>query len=184
MNPSTLFAKPAETHHEIHDLLKHRWSPRAFAATPVSKQDLHRLFEAARWSPSANNIQPWAFVVATQDNPEHFAKVAGLLNERNTRWATQSPVLVIALLNKNTPAGTPNAWAAYDLGQAVAHLSIQAQALGISLHQMAGFNSAGANEVLGIPESTVRGRLMRARQMLKEKIRAVMERNQQRGVGK
>ncbi len=151
MNSSTLFTKPAETHHEIHDLLKHRWSPRAFAATPVSQQDLKRLFEAARWSPSASNIQPWTFVVATQEDSERFAKVASLLNERNARWAAQVPVLVIAVLNKNTPAGAPNEWASYDLGQAVAHLSIQAQALGISVHQMAGFDRTGAHEKLGIP---------------------------------
>lgn len=151
MTPSTLFSKPAETLHEIHDLLKHRWSPRAFAAEPVSLQNLHRLFEAARWSPSANNSQPWAFVVATQNDPGHFARVAGLLNERNARWASKSPVLVITVLNKNNAAGAPNPWAAYDLGQAVAHLSVQAQALGLSVHQMAGFDRARAIETLGIP---------------------------------
>lgn len=148
---ASLHTKPADTHHDIHDLLRHRWSPRAFAATPVSHRDLYRLFEAARWSPSANNLQPWAFIVATQDDPERFARVAGLLNERNSRWASRSPVLAIAVLNKTNPSGASNAWAAYDLGQAVAHLSIQAQALGISVHQMAGFDRVGAHETLGIP---------------------------------
>jgi len=146
------FAKPAASQHEIHHLLRNRWSPRAFAATPVSEQDLKRLFEAARWSPSANNQQPWAFVVAQKDDPERFAKVAGLLNDRNSRWATRAPVLAIAALNKNNASGAPNAWAAYDLGQAVAHLSIQAQALGLAVHQMAGFDRVGAHEALGIPE--------------------------------
>jgi len=151
MSTSTLFTKPADADHDIHELLQHRWSPRAFAAKPVSEQDLKRLFEAARWSPSANNFQPWAFVVATQDDPEAFAKAAGLLNERNARWAAQSPVLVIAVMNTKLPTGDPHPWAAYDLGQAVAHLSVQAQALGLVVHQMAGFNAAGAHEALGIP---------------------------------
>jgi RNA polymerase sigma-70 factor (ECF subfamily) len=43
--------------------------------------------------------------------------------------------------------------------------------------------SVEIGEVLRIPESTVRGRLLRARQMLKEKIQAMMERKQNHGVG-
>ena len=153
MNANTLLTKTADTLHEIHDLLKQRWSPRAFSSAPVPHHALKKLFEAARWSPSASNIQPWAFVVATQNDPEAFSRVAGLLNPNNARWAAKSPVLIIAVLNKNNPAGAHNDWAAYDLGQAVAHLSVQAEALGLSVHQMGGFDRARAHEALGLPET-------------------------------
>jgi nitroreductase len=151
MNANTLLTKTADTLHDIHDLLKQRWSPRAFSSTPIPAHALKKLFEAARWSPSASNIQPWAFVIATQQEPEAFSRVAGLLNPNNARWAAKSPVLVIAILNKKNPAGAPNDWAAYDLGQAVAHLSVQAEALGLSVHQMGGFDRTRAQEELGLP---------------------------------
>lgn len=151
MNTSALLTKTADTLHDIHDLLKQRWSPRAFSSSPVALHDLKKLFEAARWSPSASNIQPWSFVVATQDDAEAFSRLIGLLNPSNARWAVKSPVLMIAVLNKNNPAGAPNPWAAYDLGQAVAHLSVQAEALGLSVHQMGGFDRERAHDVLGLP---------------------------------
>ncbi len=48
--------------------------------------------------------------------------------------------------------GKPNDWARYDLGQSVAHLSIQATALGLHVHQMAGFSQDQARAAFGIPE--------------------------------
>ena len=60
--------KPANTDHPIHDLIRRRWSPRAFAARPVEAEKLASLFEAARWAPSSFNGQPWHYIVATKDD--------------------------------------------------------------------------------------------------------------------
>jgi nitroreductase len=48
--------------------------------------------------------------------------------------------------------GKPNPTHAYDLGQAVAHLSFQAHADGLHVHQMSGFDLRKAEEVFEVPE--------------------------------
>ncbi len=144
--------KFAKTEHTIHDLLKGRWSPRAFSSRSVEPARLLRLFEAARWSPSAANIQPWSFVVVTQEQPEIHQKLVEALTGQNPLWAGNAPVLVLAVTkpNPDRPAAKPYAY--YDLGQSVAHLSIQAEALGLQLHQMGGFDHEKALQVFEIPE--------------------------------
>lgn len=143
--------KPAPTNFPVHDLIRDRWSPRAFAAKPVEPAVLASLFEAARWAPSSNNEQPWAYLVATKDNPEDFAKTLSVLVEFNAGWAKNAPVLVLAVSRLNFPNGNPNRNAFYDTGAASTLLSIEATARGLSVHQMAGFDPAKAKQVFDIP---------------------------------
>ncbi len=143
--------KPAPTDHPVHDLIRHRWSPRAFADKPVEPAVLASLFEAARWAPSSNNEQPWAYLVATKDNAEDFAKMLSVLVEFNAGWAKSAPVLVIAVSRLNFPNGNPNRNAFYDTGAASALLSLEATERGLFVHQMAGFDPAKAKQVFEIP---------------------------------
>lgn len=144
--------KPAQTNYPIVDLLKNRWSPRAFSKRPVETETLLSLFEAARWSPSSSNTQPWFFIVVSPQSPDRFAKLLGTLGERNQQWAKDAPVLVLTIALRDRAPGKPNLWAGYDLGQSVAHLSIQASALGLSVHQMGGFDRLKAAEAFELPD--------------------------------
>jgi len=141
---------PAES--PIHDLIRERWSPRAFADKPVPHDALRSLFEAARWAPSSNNEQPWAYLVATKDDKENFAKTLGVLVEFNASWAKNAPVLALAVAKlafaKNN---APNRNAPYDLGAASAFLTVEATSRGIFVHQMAGFDPQKARQTFGIP---------------------------------
>src|SRR5260221_5568079 len=89
--------KPAPAHHPIHELIKHRWSPRAFSAQPVPPEILRSLFEAARWAASSNNEQPWAFLVTAADDKENPQRMVSTLVEFNQGWAKHAPVLAIAV---------------------------------------------------------------------------------------
>jgi nitroreductase len=144
--------KPAPTNFPVHNLIRDRWSPRAFAGKPVEPSVLASLFEAARWAPSSNNEQPWAYLVATKDDSENFAKTLSVLVEFNAAWAKDAPVLVIAVSRLNFQNGTPNRNAFYDTGAATALLSVEATARGLAVHQMAGFDHAKAKQVFEIPE--------------------------------
>jgi nitroreductase len=141
--------------HPIHALQRRRWSPRAFNPTrAVEPEKLRSVLEAARWAPSSNNEQPWAFIVATRDRPEEFATILGCLVERNQSWAKHAPVLMIACASlRFARNGNPNRHALYDLGGAVAHLTLEATALGLHLHQMAGFFPDKARETFAIPDT-------------------------------
>jgi nitroreductase len=144
--------KPAATEFPVHDLIRTRWSPRAFADKSVAPEVLASLFEAARWAPSCNNEQPWAFIVGSKEDPETFEKILGTLVEFNQGWASKAPVLAIAISQLDfAKNGQPNRNAQYDTGAAVSQLTTEAISQGLFVHQMAGFDAKKASEVFAIP---------------------------------
>src|SRR6478672_8523777 len=121
--------KHAEASHDILDVIRERWSPRAFdRARDVTLDDLKRLFEAARWAPSSFNEQPWRFVVASRAREaDAFAAILDTLDAFNRAWAQHAPVLVVvAVRSTMSRTGRPNQSAWYDAGQAVGFLTLQA----------------------------------------------------------
>ncbi|AKT37667.1 nitroreductase family protein [Chondromyces crocatus] len=143
---------PALTDHPIHELLVRRFSPRAFGPESVSTEQLLSLLEAARWSPSCANEQPWSYVVARREDTEAFARLLSCLVEKNQVWAKHAAVLMISVARTHFVKGekvNQHAW--YDVGQATALLTVEATAVGLRVHQMAGFDAAKAREVLRIP---------------------------------
>jgi nitroreductase len=145
--------KLAPNDYPIHDLLRRRWSPRAFADRPVEADKLRSLLEAARWAPSSFNEQPWAFLVATKDQPAEFAKVLSCLVEGNQAWAKLAPVLILGFAHlafeRNQQA---NRHAYHDVGQAAANLTFQATADGLAVHQMAGIQVDKIRSTFAVPE--------------------------------
>jgi nitroreductase len=137
----------------IHELLANRRSPRAFSQRHVESHKLVSLFEAARWSPSSANEQPWRFIVATKDDSRVFSSLVDSLMEGNRRWAERAPMLVLAVAQSTyTKTGHPYRHSWYDLGQSVALLSVEATALGLAVHQMGGFDADKARQLLSIPD--------------------------------
>ena len=145
--------KPAPTDVPIHELIRTRWSPRAFADKSVAPDVLRSVFEAARWAPSSNNEQPWAYLVATKEDADNFAKMLGTLVEFNQNWAKHAPVLALSVAHlKSSRDGKPNHVAQHDVGSASAQLTFEANSRGLFVHQMAGFDGNKARQVFGIPE--------------------------------
>jgi nitroreductase len=144
--------KPAPSDFPVHELIRDRWSPRAFADKSVPQDVLRSIFEAARWAPSSNNEQPWAYIVATKDNKENFDKMLSVLVEFNAQWARSAPVLALAIAKLTfAKNNAPNRNAQYDTGAASALLSVEATAQGLAVHQMAGFDPEKARQVFVIP---------------------------------
>lgn len=140
---------------ELLPLLRDRRSIRSYDETHVLPDDrLALLLEAARWCPSAGNSQPWAFLVGRRGDEPHRAFVE-LLAPSVRRWAPAASALVFTL---NQVASGPEEdalgysdYAQYDLGQAVAHLTVQASALGLGVHQFAAFDHDGLATLAGVP---------------------------------
>lgn len=144
--------KPAETQYPIHELLQRRWSPRAFSDQAVSPEVLRSLLEAARWAPSANNEQPWNFLVATKQDQADYERLLSCLRNTNQLWARLAPVLAMSIAKLVfTDSGKVNRHALYDVGLAVENLVVQATALGLMVHQMAGIYPDKVRELYGIP---------------------------------
>jgi nitroreductase len=144
---------PAPTEVPVHEIVRERWSPRAFSERPVAPEVLHSLFEAARWAPSSSNLQPWAYIVGTKDDKEDFEKVLSTLVEFNQGWAKNAPVLALSVAQvKNPKDGSSNRWAFHDVGSASAQLTTEARSRGLYVHQMAGLDPEKARKVFLIPE--------------------------------
>ncbi len=137
----------------IHDLIERRFSARAFGPDALDDATLASLFEAARWSASSGNEQPWRFVVARRDDGAGFGRVLGALTGRNPSWARHAAVLVVTAARKvRGSEGRPNAWAWHDAGMAWGALAVQATSLGVALHPMGGFDAARVREACGLPD--------------------------------
>jgi nitroreductase len=136
---------------EVDALFVERWSRRALSDRPVSPEHVATLFEAARWAPSASNLQPWLFVYANQ--PESLARARPLLKETNQRWASRAPLLVFVFARKRHPeTGQPIRTAEFDTGAAWQSLALQAHKLGLSTRAMGGIHHDKTYEVLGVPQ--------------------------------
>ena len=137
----------------LHPLLAERWSPRGFDRShEINDDNLVALLEAARWAPSAANTQPWRFLVARRGDEAH-ARLFAALAPGNQAWAGAASTLVLVAARTAAEDGKPQPWALYDTGQAVAALVTQAQADGLAVHQMGGFDTAAVRAEFGLGET-------------------------------
>lgn len=130
-----------------------RWSPLAWDPTHTldsSATDL--LLDAARWSPSAGNSQPWSFVTALRGDPVHTTLLTTLAPS-SLRWAPAASLLVVNICHRFVD-GTDwdySEFAEYDLGQSVAHMTMQAHAMGLSSRQFRAFDRSAVESALAVP---------------------------------
>ena len=142
--------KNAETSVALDANIAKRWSTRSFDETyTVSDADVLALLEAARWAASGSNAQPWRFFIARRTD-ENFEKISQTLSGNNAVWAPKASLFIVALAQTHTTEGKERKLAFYDVGLAVGQLGIQATALGLSLHQMAGFDAEALATSLNI----------------------------------
>ena len=134
----------------VEDLFLRRWSPRAFADKDVSNEDLKKIFEAARWAASSYNEQPWRFFLGRRGD-DTYKKILDALVEFNQNWARSAPVLILSVAsNKFLHNGSPNQYALHDTGAATISIALQATALGLHTHSMAGFDHEKARKAFHV----------------------------------
>lgn len=135
--------------YDIDPIFIERWSARSFSNRDVSDDELFSILEAARWAPSANNIQPWRFIVARK--AEDREKFYDFILPGNRLWCEKAPVLVLILSHLLDSKGKKNTSHAFDTGTAWGYLALEATRKGLIAHAMGGFKREQAREVLNIP---------------------------------
>jgi nitroreductase len=136
----------------IEPLFYNRWSPRAMSGEELSKEELYRLFEAARWAPSAFNNQPWRFLYAMR-NTEHWSIFFDLLVEANQMWAKNAAALIVVISKKTFDYnGKPSITHTFDAGAAWQNMALQGSLMGLVTHGMQGFDYDRAKEVLHVSD--------------------------------
>ncbi|MEI6096952.1 MAG: nitroreductase family protein [Alphaproteobacteria bacterium] len=151
MTTSSAHARHAD--HPIAAQFLGRWSPRAFDGSAMTQADMLTLLEAARWAPSASNLQPWRFVWALHGEAG-FDAIAAALVPSNHGWAHKAAGLVVVAsrtINPSPDVTKPNRFHAFDTGAAWAHLALQAHLNGFFAHGMAGYDGATLASAIALP---------------------------------
>lgn len=149
MNP----IKIAKPDHPVLPPITERFSPYAYDPRPVERDKLLSCLEAARWAASSFNEQPWSFILAERTDESAFATALGCLVEANRPWARNAGVLILTTTKRQFARNnTPNRVCEHDLGLAAGQLTLQATALGLQVHQMAGIDIAKVRQTYAVPE--------------------------------
>ncbi len=145
--------RPAATDAAVDPLLARRWSSRAIdPAATVERSRLHALLEAARWAPSSGNSQPWRFVVWDRGrDPAGWQRALAALDPGNREWVLRAPVIILVCADTLDRKDQPNRFAGHDAGLATENLLLEAIALGLVAHPMAGYDAAAMRAAAAIP---------------------------------
>ena len=145
--------KKATTEVPINDVIAQRWSPRAFDPNYIIEDDsIKSLFEAARWAPSCYGDQPWQFILFNKKDATSWTRALNCLSIGNQNWAMDASILIVVCANQNfNHNNEPNRWAHYDSGAAAENICLQATSIGLSAHQMGGFDQIKIRNLSNIP---------------------------------
>jgi nitroreductase len=145
--------KIATTEVPINDVIAQRWSPRAFDSSYIITSDeIKSLFEAARWAPSCYGEQPWQFILFDKEDATAWASALNCLSVGNQNWAMDASILIVVCANKIfNHNNEPNRWSHYDTGAAAENICLQATSIGLSAHQMGGFDQDKVRSLSNIP---------------------------------
>ncbi|MCB2195564.1 MAG: nitroreductase family protein [Bacteroidetes bacterium] len=145
---------------ELLELIYKRQSDRAYLATPIEDDKLHRVLEAGRLAPSACNAQPWKFIVVNdQDLKNKIAdctssKVLGM-----NHFTKQAPVHIVIVeerANFTSSAGSlikGKHFPLIDIGITAEHMCLQAAAEGLGTCMLGWFDETNVKKLLNIPKS-------------------------------
>jgi nitroreductase len=138
--------------HEIEPFFLNRWSPKAMTGEEITREELMRMFESARWTMSAFNNQPWRFLFAMRNTP-HWDAFFNLLRPGNQAWCGNAAVLLV-VASKTTfdRNGKPARTHSYDAGAAWYSFALQGAIMGLVVHGMQGFDYDRAKRDLGVPD--------------------------------
>jgi nitroreductase len=138
--------------HDIEGFFPDRWSPRAMTGEEIGREELMRMFEAARWAMSSMNNQPWRFLYALRNTPA-WDVFFGFLTANNQSWCRNAAALIV-VVSKTTFDfnGKPSRTHSYDTGAAWYSFALQGTRMGLVVHGMQGFNYDRAREELGVPD--------------------------------
>jgi nitroreductase len=137
---------------DVFEAIKTRRSVRAFTNQEVSEEEVEKIIDAARWAPSAGNIQPWEFIIVRKSEIKRELAVAAL----NQTFIEEAPIVIVVCANESRSAqGYGNRGATLyciqDTAAAIQNIHLAAKALGLATCWVGAFREEEARKVLGIP---------------------------------
>lgn len=134
----------------VDPMFVNRWSTRAFEPYTLSEEELYRILEAGQYAPSANNVQPWRFYLAsTAEQKELFLS---FIMPRNQVWSKNASAYILLASDTLNAEGKEHGKHAFDTGAAWQAMALQAHLMGLATRAMGGFDGAAAKEKLSMPQ--------------------------------
>ncbi|MDD5064429.1 MAG: nitroreductase family protein [Phycisphaerae bacterium] len=130
------------------EVIRKRYSCRAYLDKPIEKEKLEQLFEAARLAPSAKNLQDWRFVVVSEKDKKQ--QVAASTNHPEVFG--KAGVMIAACSNSNYVMKCGQAVSPIDVAIAMEHISLQATQLQLATCWIGSFEPETVRKALGIPQ--------------------------------
>lgn len=130
------------------ELITKRYSVRSFKDMPVEKEKLVHVLEAARLAPSACNLQPWHFIVATDKSSKD--KIA---QAYQGQWLKDAPVIIVACGDhtKSWKRKDGKDHCDIDLAIAIEHMTLAAAEIGLGTCWVCAFDAQMCHEALELP---------------------------------
>jgi nitroreductase len=129
---------------DVFEAIKSRRSIRAYASTPVPEEDLNKILEAARLAPSAENIQPWYFIVVTDQEKKKQIAESGFF----AGFIKEAPILIVGCGDRKA---SPR-WYEIDVAIAMQNMVLAATAEGLGTCWVGSFDEELVRKLLKIPE--------------------------------
>lgn len=139
---------------DVFEAIKERRSIRAFTDKMVSKEDVERLIEAARWAPSAGNIQPWEFVIVKDTEMKRKISDAAL----NQILIQKAPIIIVVcadVIRSSRGYGSrgEQLYSLQDTAAATENILLEAQELGLATCWIGAFQEKEVAEAVKAPEN-------------------------------
>jgi nitroreductase len=145
---------------QILELILSRQSDRKYSDKPIEKEKLDRIIEAGRMAPSANNEQPWKFIVVTE--PVLLSEISNAASAKllgMNMFVSQAPVIIVVVREKPDLSSKIGAiiknkdYSLIDIGIASENICLQASSEGIGSCMIGWFDERMLRKILGIPRS-------------------------------
>jgi nitroreductase len=137
---------------DVFEAIKKRRSIRAFKGGDVSPETVEKLVEAARWAPSAGNIQPWEFIIVRKPEIKKRLAEAAL----SQAFIEEAPVVIVVCADENRSAigygvRGKTLYCIQDTAAAIQNIHLTALSLGLSTCWVGAFKEEEARQILNVP---------------------------------
>ncbi|MCD6445589.1 nitroreductase family protein [Candidatus Bathyarchaeota archaeon] len=138
---------------DVLEAIKNRRSIRAFKNEDISSETVEKLIDAARWAPSAGNIQPWEFIIVKNSEVKRRLAEAAL----NQKFIEEAPIVIVVCADENRSfkgygLRGKSLYCIQDTAAAIQNIHLAACSLGLATCWVGAFKEEDVRKILDVPD--------------------------------
>jgi nitroreductase len=139
---------------DVQKLFRRRYSCRIYDNTPIDRESIETVLEAARWAPSGGNLQPWRFAVVV--DPDRRRALAGAAYGQ--AFLARAPVVIAVCAVPEESARLygqrgRELYCLQDTAAAAQNILLAATDLGLGSCWVGAFDEAAVSRALDLPST-------------------------------